>query len=117
MGAQVTELKVAGMTCGNCARHVTDAVRAVPGVEHATVALETQRATIRWKDRPDLEAALGAIKGAGYDAAPQDEHSHGHKGGRSKAPAWGVNVLTGVLPTVVLMAGEWIFGWQHHGWF
>src|SRR3954468_22905185 len=42
MSAQVTELKVAGMTCGNCARHLTEALRAVPGVEHAAVALETQ---------------------------------------------------------------------------
>lgn len=31
------ELKVEGMTCGSCASHVRDALRKVPGVEHAEV--------------------------------------------------------------------------------
>ena len=119
MGAQVTELDVAGMTCGNCARHVTEALRAVPGVEHAAVALETQRATVRWKDEPDVDAAVRAVKQAGYDAAPQHGHAHehGHSGDQSQTKVWGVNVLTGVLPTIILMAGEWIFGWHHQPWF
>src|SRR5436189_279940 len=33
MSAQVTELKMSGMTCCNCVRHVTEALRSVPGVE------------------------------------------------------------------------------------
>jgi P-type Cu+ transporter len=117
MSAEVTELEVGGMTCGNCARHVTDALRAVPGVEHAAVALETQRATVRWKDQPNVEAAVRAVKQAGYDAAPQHEHDHAHGKEKSQAQVWGVNVLTGVLPTVILMLGEWVFGWQQQAWF
>jgi P-type Cu+ transporter len=117
MSAEVTELEVGGMTCGNCARHVTDALRAVPGVEHAAVALETQRATVRWKDQPNVEAAVRAVKQAGYDAAPQHEHDHAHGKEKSQAQVWGVNVVTGVLPTVILMLGEWVFGWQQQAWF
>ena len=111
--AQVTELEIGGMTCGNCARHVTDALRSVPGVEHAQVALQTQRANVRWKDCPDLDAAVRAVKDAGYDAAPVHAHEHD----KSHAQTWARNVLTGVLPTLFLMVGEWVFGWQTQTWF
>ena len=116
--AQVTELDIAGMTCGNCARHVGDALREVPGVEHAEVTLQTKRATVRWKDTPHPDAAVRAVKAAGYDAAAHhDEHEHGHGEGKSQVHSWATNVLTGILPTVFLMAGEWIFGWHHQTWF
>ena len=45
-----SELAVRGMNCGNCARHVTEALQAVSGVTSATVTLETERATVRWQD-------------------------------------------------------------------
>ena len=116
--AQVTEFDIAGMTCGNCARHVTEALREVPGVEHADVTVQTQRATVHWKDTPHLDAAVRAVKAAGYDAAPHhDEHDHGHGKGKSQVQVWALNVLTGILPMISLMAGEWIFGWQHQNWF
>jgi Cu+-exporting ATPase len=115
MSAPVTELRIAGMTCGNCVRHVTDALRAVPGVEHAAVALETQRATVRWKEEPNIEGVIVAVKKAGYDAAPMHEHAHGNE--QSQTQVWGVNVVTGILPTVILMLGEWVFGGQEQTWF
>ncbi|HTD88074.1 MAG TPA: cation-translocating P-type ATPase [Candidatus Binatia bacterium] len=114
--SQVTELEIGGMTCGNCARHVGDALRHVPGVEHAAVALQTRRATVRWKDAPDLDAAVRAVKDAGYDAARAHE-DHGHEHGKSQAQLWAVNVVTGILITVFLMLGEWVFGWIHQNWF
>lgn len=115
MNAEVTELAVGGMTCGNCARHVTDALRQVPGVAHAAVGLETQRATVRWKAAPNVDAAVRAVKDAGYEAAPLGEHDH--SGEKSETQVWGLNVVTGVLPTVILMVGEWVFGWQQQAWF
>ena len=45
--AAPTELQVEGMTCANCARHVTEAIQGVPGVHSAAVNLETHRATVR----------------------------------------------------------------------
>jgi cation transport ATPase len=44
----VTELSVSGMTCGNCARHVTEAIQSVPGVHSATVSLDSHSASVRW---------------------------------------------------------------------
>ena len=43
-----TNLAVDGMTCSGCARNVTEALRAVPGVVSATVTLENRRAAVRW---------------------------------------------------------------------
>ena len=39
---------ITGMTCANCARHVTEAIQSVPGVSSATVRLEANRASVRW---------------------------------------------------------------------
>ncbi|MEK7780268.1 MAG: heavy metal-associated domain-containing protein, partial [Verrucomicrobiota bacterium] len=35
----VLELRVEGMTCNNCARHVTEAIQSVSGVQSAMVSL------------------------------------------------------------------------------
>jgi len=43
-----TELRVSGMTCNNCARHVTEAIQGVPGVQSASVNLQDAAASIRW---------------------------------------------------------------------
>jgi P-type Cu+ transporter len=65
-----TELAVSGMTCGNCARHVTDAIQSVPGVQSASVDLENGRASVHWKPGapPDDGALFRAIRQAGYEA-------------------------------------------------
>ena len=43
-----TELRVAGMTCNNCARKVTDAAQKVPGVHSVSVNVQTAHASVRW---------------------------------------------------------------------
>lgn len=35
-----SNLKIEGMTCQNCARHVREALQGVPGVEYAEVDLD-----------------------------------------------------------------------------
>ena len=47
--AQRSEISVGGMTCNNCARHVTDAIQNVAGVSSATVSLQEKNALIRWQ--------------------------------------------------------------------
>ena len=66
----VTELHVKGMTCNNCARHVTEAIQSVPGVRSASVALEAGRASVRWTAEAEPNPALlvEAIKRAGFAA-------------------------------------------------
>ncbi|HHX89506.1 MAG TPA: copper-translocating P-type ATPase [Paracoccus sp.] len=62
------ELGVAGMTCASCVAHVEKAVKAVPGVNAATVNLATERVSLRHlagvASVEDLEVA---IRGAGYE--------------------------------------------------
>jgi copper chaperone CopZ len=66
----VTELRISGMTCGNCARHVTDALRSVSGVQSASVDLAEGRAVVHWQNgsSPDVEALRESVRKAGYQA-------------------------------------------------
>lgn len=106
-----TELAVRGMTCSNCARHVTDALQAVPGVASASVSLEAGKATVRWaSDATDSPALTRAVAQAGYEAHVATTATPAPV---AHARAWGHTVLTGIIPTAVLMLGEWVFGWHH----
>ncbi len=115
--APVTELAISGMTCGNCARHVTEVLQGVANVHSATVTLEASHASVRWSAgaNPDLPALQRAVKDAGYAATPasdgSDEHDHGTVSG------WQINLWIGVLGTVPMMMGEWVFGWGMAPWF
>src|SRR3954466_5559078 len=83
-----TELRVSGMTCQNCARHVTEALQTVPGVSSATVSLPQESASVRWSPGAHLDtpALVASLDKAGYPAkvvnppAGEDEetgcHSH-----------------------------------------
>src|SRR5690554_6208509 len=64
--AAPVELAVEGMTCGSCVGRVENALKAVPGVEDATVNLATERATVR--GAAGVEELVAAIAGAGYQA-------------------------------------------------
>ncbi|HXR04489.1 MAG TPA: cation transporter, partial [Verrucomicrobiae bacterium] len=112
-----TELLVGGMTCQNCARHVTEAIQSVPGVHSAIVSLENKNATVRWNANapakiPDV---LSAIAAAGYKAKPVEAAVHDH--GEHRQSRWRWNLLLGVVVTVSLMLGEWVFGFALKPWF
>jgi Cu+-exporting ATPase len=64
------ELSVSGMTCASCVARVEKALAKVPGVESASVNLATETASVR-ADRDVMEAALSAIRKAGYEAVPR----------------------------------------------
>jgi Cu+-exporting ATPase len=117
VAATSTELLVNGMTCNNCARHVTDAIQAVPGVRSASVMLEAGRATVRWDaEAPaNLPAVLTAINAAGYEAKAIEAASRDH--GEHRPAGWQINLWIGVLGTVPLMVGEWVFGLGMTRWF
>lgn len=62
-----TVLTIDGMTCGNCVRHVGDALRALPGVTGADVQLASRTATIDHDPVLAPVAALtAAIEAEGY---------------------------------------------------
>jgi Cu+-exporting ATPase len=114
-----TELRVKGMTCNNCARHVTEAIQSVAGVRSANVMLEAQHASVRWiaGAQRDDSALVQAVQKAGYDAKPIEAHEHHHEHGEKKM-GWQLNLWIGVFGTLPLMIGEWVFaGFNGAAWF
>ena len=116
--ATLTQFWVDGMTCNNCARHVTEASQSVPGVRSATVSLTAKHATVRWNSAADknVPAVLAAITAAGYEVREIPEVSG------SSAPAaplaqWQFNLWLGVGVTALLMLGEWVFDLMAVGWY
>ncbi len=62
-------LRIEGMTCDGCARHVIEALKAVPGVERATVgSWRTGQATVVAKTGVTNADLVGAVQKAGYRA-------------------------------------------------
>jgi copper chaperone CopZ len=68
MAIETLDLKVQGMTCGNCARSVERKLRGTPGVSKATVDLEAARATVEYDPNLVQPAALaGAVRQLGFE--------------------------------------------------
>ena len=70
---EVVELPVRGMTCGNCVRHVREALEKVEGVDSAEVELQPGRARVRLDAEVPRERLETAVRDAGYEvgqAAP-----------------------------------------------
>lgn len=112
-----TELTVTGMTCGNCARHVTEAIQSVPGVRSASVSLDSRRASVRWAadGSHDAAAVIEAIEKEGYGAKVVEAHEHEH--GEHELASWHMNLVIAVLGTAPLMIGEWFFQLAMMPWF
>jgi len=114
--AVLTRLRVEGMTCNNCARHVTEAGRSVSGVRSASVSLTTQTAVIRWEPAAEhnVAAVIAAITRAGFEAREIPA-----AGGLAAARTarWELNLWPGVAVTALLMLGEWGFHLMFTPWF
>jgi Cu+-exporting ATPase len=110
----VTKFEVHGMTCGNCARHVTEAIQSVQGVQSATVSLDAHEASVRWAPdaQPDTAAVERRVKAAGYVAKV-----HPHDQSENKLANWQITLWIGVIGTALMMSGEWVFGLAMERWF
>jgi len=62
------------MTCGNCVRHVEEALADLPGVR-AEVDLAGGTATVAHPTSVPVQALLDVIDDAGYDAAVREAGS------------------------------------------
>jgi copper chaperone CopZ len=62
-----TTLRVAGMSCGQCVRFVTDELEVVPGVESVAVDLATSMVTVVSDRELEPAAIRAAIEAAGYE--------------------------------------------------
>lgn len=68
MSTHRTTLAVTGMTCGSCAHHIDEALRAVPGVTQVTIDRASQRAEVLHDTSTVPDALITATVEAGYDA-------------------------------------------------
>jgi P-type Cu+ transporter len=59
--------KVDGMTCASCVARVEKALKAVPGVESASVNLATEKAAVRARSNVTFDVLSAAVEKAGYD--------------------------------------------------
>src|SRR5580765_226033 len=102
-----TQLAIDGMTCGNCARHITEALQSVPGVLVASVSLDSHEATVRWTPdtAPNEEAVVQAVVKEGFDARVITEHTKDAP--ERLTSVWTVNLVVGIPVTALLMFGEW----------
>ena len=115
--ASLVEFAITGMTCPNCARHVTEAIQKVPGVGSATVRLEASKASVRWSagTAQNIPGVIHAVEEAGYGASVAESAVGRHS--QSKVSGWQLNLWVGLLGTAPLMLGEWAFGLGMTRWF
>jgi P-type Cu+ transporter len=69
---QAYTLPIEGMTCASCVNRVERALRAVPGVAHASVNLATESATVEAERSVAPATLTAAIEKAGYSVAQRD---------------------------------------------
>jgi Cu+-exporting ATPase len=80
------DLAVEGMTCASCVARVERKLVRAPGVAEASVNLATERATVAYDPAVTTPATLiGAVKSAGYGAAPVQEESVAEAAGDAAA--------------------------------
>ena len=65
-------LSIEGMTCASCVGRVERALKAVPGVQSASVNLATEQATIQLSHEVEHSALVEAIENAGYTVQPEN---------------------------------------------
>jgi copper ion binding protein len=63
-----TTLKIEGMSCEHCVKHVTQALENIPGVKSAKVSLKDKSAGVEHGDQVSLESLKAAVTEAGYEA-------------------------------------------------
>lgn len=67
---KTTRLNVAGMTCGHCVQTVEKALRNRPGVNNASVDLDSGTAEVQYEEtRVVPEQLVAAVRDEGYEAA------------------------------------------------
>ena len=60
------KLEINGMTCHNCVRHATEALKGVPGVTGVAIDLAARTATVQTSPETEDEALKEAVSKAGY---------------------------------------------------
>jgi Cu+-exporting ATPase len=120
--AGALQFHIRGMTCASCVARVEKALRAVPGVQDASVNMATEKASVRGAQL-DAGAVIGAVERAGYEAALVDAAHPAApapaQGATSALPSWWPVALAAVLslPLVApMLARPFGLDWMLPGW-
>jgi copper ion binding protein len=62
-----TTLKIEGMSCDHCVRHVKEALEGIAGVASASVSLTENAAQVEHGEAVSLDALKAAVVEAGYE--------------------------------------------------
>jgi copper ion binding protein len=62
-----TTLKIDGMSCEHCVKHVKEALEGIGGVKSAKVSLKTNSAEVNHDEKADLAQMKAAVTEAGYE--------------------------------------------------
>ena len=83
----------------------------------AAVVLEGGRASVRWIPGAgqNVPGVLEAVRKAGY--AAREIAASDADDGHGRSAAWQINIWLGIVVTVGLMTGEWVFGLAMKPWF
>lgn len=60
-------LKIEGMSCDHCVKHVTGALETLKGVTGVKVSLKNKNAEVEHSDQVTVEAMKAAVTEAGYE--------------------------------------------------
>jgi copper chaperone CopZ len=63
-----THLKVEGMSCGNCVKHVKTTLEEMEGVQSASVDLDAATADVEHAETVSVAAMTAALDEEGYEA-------------------------------------------------
>ena len=61
-------IKIEGMSCNNCVKHVTHALEEVDGVTRVRVSLSDKEAVVHGHESVSEDALANAVASAGYKA-------------------------------------------------
>jgi copper ion binding protein len=64
-----TTLKIEGMSCEHCVKHVTEALQGIAGVSSVSVSLADKSALVEHGDSVGPDAMKAAVEEAGYELA------------------------------------------------
>ncbi len=102
------------MTCQNCARHASEALSKVPGVERVRLQLEPGSAEVFWKpgyQSVEFLPLKKALEEVGFEcsanASPKVQGET--KSSQKLFSGWGFNLLVGLPVFILMMIAEWGF--------
>ncbi len=116
------QLRIQGMSCASCVRHVDRAIRRTPGVIDCSVNLATDSATVQLEAGASIDAVCTAVADAGYEASPEGGNLEESSEEDDSAPAapdtaqpariWPWRLTVSIALTVPLFVMGMV--WMHH---